>query len=522
MDRRRARGGGDASSSIRTVSASRGRRRSPRSRSSESGELVAIATSEAGSDWRTWTVRDVRDRGGAARPDLLEQVRHRGLDPRRRRLLLRPLPGARRGRRLRRARTGTWRSATTASAPARTEDRLVLRPRRTSRSGGSSPRSPTMAGCSCSASGAAPIPRTGSTSPTSADGVDAAVVRPLLDEADAAYEPIVGDRRGLYLLTDRDAPLGRVIAVDVDASATAARDHPRGRRRARAGAASSATGSRSSTSTMPITGCRSSSSMGATSSTWRCPGSARSCDMAGRRGDAELFLTFDDASGRRRRSWPSAWRTAPSATVGRPALAVGPGSYVTEQVFVTAADGTRVPLFLTRRRDVAPDGEVPTLLYGYGGFQIAIGPDVQAGVAGLDGAGRAARGRVAARGGGVRHGLARRRATRQQAERVRRLRRLRPVAGGVGLDPAGADRDQRALQRRPAGRGEPHPAPGALRRGRRRGGRDGHAALPPLHHRLGLDQRLRLRRRPGAVPHGSWPTRRSTTSGQASRTRRRS
>ena len=35
---------------------------------------------------------------------------------------------------------------------------------------------------------------------------------------------------------------------------------------------------------------------------------------------------------------------------------------------MTSDDGTRVPLFLTRRRDVVPTGDVPTLLYGYGGF----------------------------------------------------------------------------------------------------------------------------------------------------------
>ena len=47
---------------------------------------------------------------------------------------------------------------------------------------------------------------------------------------------------------------------------------------------------------------------------------------------------------------------------------------VTEQVFATSGDGTRVPMFLTRRRDVAPTGEVPALLYGYGGFDIPITP----------------------------------------------------------------------------------------------------------------------------------------------------
>src|SRR4029077_7334062 len=65
--------------------------------------------------------------------------------------------------------------------------------------------------------------------------------------------------------------------------------------------------------------------------------------------------------------------------VGRPALAWNPDDYVTEQVFVASADGTRVPLFLTHRRDVVPNGNVPTLLHGYGGFQIAPRPRLQGG-----------------------------------------------------------------------------------------------------------------------------------------------
>ncbi len=46
----------------------------------------------------------------------------------------------------------------------------------------------------------------------------------------------------------------------------------------------------------------------------------------------------------------------------------------TEQVVVNSADGTRIPLFLTHRRDVRPTGEVPVLLYGYGGFGVPITP----------------------------------------------------------------------------------------------------------------------------------------------------
>ena len=64
----------------------------------------------------------------------------------------------------------------------------------------------------------------------------------------------------------------------------------------------------------------------------------------------------------------------PCGEAARGALAWDPHDYVPEQVFVASDAGTRVPLFLPRRRNLVPDGDVPTLLYGYGGFQVAIGP----------------------------------------------------------------------------------------------------------------------------------------------------
>jgi len=46
----------------------------------------------------------------------------------------------------------------------------------------------------------------------------------------------------------------------------------------------------------------------------------------------------------------------------------------TEQRFATSKDGTRVPYFLIRKSDKALDGSTPTLLYGYGGFEISLTP----------------------------------------------------------------------------------------------------------------------------------------------------
>lgn len=53
---------------------------------------------------------------------------------------------------------------------------------------------------------------------------------------------------------------------------------------------------------------------------------------------------------------------------------------VVEQHFATSDDGTRVPYFLVRREDLALDGTAPTLLYGYGGFEISLTPGYSGGL----------------------------------------------------------------------------------------------------------------------------------------------
>jgi len=72
--------------------------------------------------------------------------------------------------------------------------------------------------------------------------------------------------------------------------------------------------------------------------------------------------------------WEHDLSTGETRLLRRSSARIEPGLLVTEQVFVTSPDGTQVPVFLSRRRDLSATGDVPTLLYGYGGFDIPITP----------------------------------------------------------------------------------------------------------------------------------------------------
>ena len=59
-------------------------------------------------------------------------------------------------------------------------------------------------------------------------------------------------------------------------------------------------------------------------------------------------------------------------------LSFDPSQFTTEQLFFKSKDGTRIPMFITHKKGVKMDGNNPTLLYGYGGFNVNLQPGFNA------------------------------------------------------------------------------------------------------------------------------------------------
>ncbi|MBU6228108.1 MAG: prolyl oligopeptidase family serine peptidase [Cyanobacteria bacterium REEB459] len=66
--------------------------------------------------------------------------------------------------------------------------------------------------------------------------------------------------------------------------------------------------------------------------------------------------------------------TGESTPYRQPQVAFNPEDYTTTQVFYPSRDGTAIPLFITHRRDLDLSRPHPTLLYGYGGFNVSLTP----------------------------------------------------------------------------------------------------------------------------------------------------
>jgi len=247
--------------------------------------------------------------------------------------------------------------------------------------------------------------------------IDNPVVK-LVDKLDAEYS-FVGNRGTMfYVRTDRNAPKGRIVAINIDnpreerwntivpegqdalESATMAgndivanylqdahssirfytasrenRPEPRQRPGQQPQQRNPAT-VYDDTSTAPIVTRDRGQVLGG-GFTYRgelpLPGIGSVGEVHGKQGDDEMFYSFTSFL------YPTTvYRYDLRARRGQvfraPKVTFDPTLYETRQVFYTSKDGTRVPMFITAKKGIQLDGSNPTLLYAYGGFNISETP----------------------------------------------------------------------------------------------------------------------------------------------------
>ena len=103
------------------------------------------------------------------------------------------------------------------------------------------------------------------------------------------------------------------------------------------------------------------------------PGIGTAAGFGGKRKDKETFYSFTSFI-----SPTTIYRYDPAAgkssVFKKPKVDFDASKYETKQVFYNSKDGTRIPMFLTYKKGLKLDGQNPTLLYAYGGFDISLTP----------------------------------------------------------------------------------------------------------------------------------------------------
>ncbi len=201
-----------------------------------------------------------------------------------------------------------------------------------------------------------------------------AAVTPLLDDYDASYDFIESEGARFWFLTDYKASKRRVIEVDV---ARPARENWKELVRESPETLSAAAVVNGEFIGTYLKDARSVVRRyrldGSLIGDVRLPGIGSASGFGGKKADAETFFSFTSFT------VPGAihrldLKTGRSEVFREPKVGFNSEAYETHQVFYSSKDGTRVPMFLTHKKGLKRNGNLPTYLYGYGGFNISLTP----------------------------------------------------------------------------------------------------------------------------------------------------
>jgi prolyl oligopeptidase len=194
----------------------------------------------------------------------------------------------------------------------------------------------------------------------------------LIDDLSAMHQPIGSVGTTFYILTDRDAPRGRIIAIDVNQPEDWHELVPE-----QDDVLSYSTIANNQIIALYMHDAHHRLAVYNLDGTFEydipLPTIGSISGLTARQNSSEIFFSFESFL-----YPPAVYRydlVAQDLSVFRqPKLDLNVEQYETSQVFFMSKDGTRVPMFLTHKKGLVLDGQNPALLFGYGGFSISLTP----------------------------------------------------------------------------------------------------------------------------------------------------
>lgn len=198
--------------------------------------------------------------------------------------------------------------------------------------------------------------------------------QPITLDFDAQYTPVAAVGGKIIVKTDKGAPRGKLVTIDLKNPApagwkTLVAEGPDAMTMA------SAVGGRFLLSYLhdAATLVRVHGADGKQLSEVKLPGIGTASGFGGRWSDKETFFSYTSLT------TPAEIhrydiKTGKVNLFKKPKTAFNPDEFETRREFVTSKDGTRFPIFIAAKKGIKLDGSNPTLLYGYGGFDISITP----------------------------------------------------------------------------------------------------------------------------------------------------
>lgn len=202
----------------------------------------------------------------------------------------------------------------------------------------------------------------------------ASVLKTITLDFDGEFTPIGANGNTLWVKTDLDAPRGRVVAIDLT-------------KRERANWKTVVAETKDTLTSADVVGGKILAQYlqdaatavivhgldGKKLSSVSLPGVGSASGFGGKFNDKETFYSYTSLI-----NPTEIYRydvfTGKSTLFKRPQTAFDTTQYETKREFVTSKDGTRFPIFIAHRKGLKLDGSNPTLLYGYGGFNVSETP----------------------------------------------------------------------------------------------------------------------------------------------------